>query len=211
MEMPVPRYRPVAIILHWAIAALLMFQLGLGWHMTSMPRSAVMFDAFQFHKSIGIAVLLLSLLRVAVRLALPRPAPVGGARWETLLASGVHGLLYFIMIGGPLTGWALVSTAPVAMATLLFHTVPLPHLPLGSGWHGGAQAGHWLLAWMGAGLICLHVAGALKHQLSMRSEEWVVPRMMPAHARSRWGGVARSGWAVGQFRAPVGGVSGRAG
>jgi cytochrome b561 len=82
MEMPVPRYRPVAIILHWAIAALLMFQLGLGWHMTSMPRSAVMFDAFQFHKSIGIAVLLLSLLRVAVRLALPRPAPVGGARWR---------------------------------------------------------------------------------------------------------------------------------
>lgn len=184
------RYCPIAIILHWAIAALLMFQLGLGWHMTDMPRSAVMFEAFQFHKSIGMAILLLSLLRVGVRVAVPRPAPVEGPRWQGVLASGVHGLLYVFMIGGPLTGWALVSTAPVAMATLLFHTVPLPHLPLGHGWHDGVEAGHSLLAWIGAGLIALHIAGALKHQLSARREEWVVPRMMPAHVRSQWGGVA---------------------
>lgn len=184
------RYRPVAIVLHWAIAALLVFQLGLGWHMSSMPRSAVMFEAFQFHKSIGMAILLLSLLRVAVRLAVPRPAPVEGPRWQGLLASGVHGLLYVFMIGGPLTGWALVSTAPVAMATLLFHTVPLPHLPIAHGWHDGIEAGHGLLGWLGAGLIVLHIAGALKHQLSARREEWVVPRMMPAHVRNMWGGVA---------------------
>ncbi|MBB3954262.1 YceI family protein [Novosphingobium sediminicola] len=180
-------YRPMAIILHWAIAALLIFQLGLGWHMTDMPRSAVMFAAFQFHKSIGMAILLLSVLRVAVRVASPRPAPVEGPRWQTLLASGVHGLLYLFMIGGPLTGWALVSTAPVAMATLLFHTVPLPHLPISHDWHDGIEAGHSLLAWLGAGLIVLHIGGALKHQLAARREEWVVPRMMPAHVRSVWG------------------------
>lgn len=183
------RYRPMAIILHWAIAALLLFQLGLGWHMADMPRSAVMFAAFQFHKSIGMAILLLSLLRVAVRVASPRPAPVEGPRWQTRLASGVHGLLYLFMIGGPLTGWALVSTASVAVPTLLFHTVPLPHLPISHGWHDGIEAGHSLLAWLGAGLIALHIGGALKHQLAARREEWVVPRMMPAHVRSVWGAV----------------------
>lgn len=198
------RYRPMAIILHWAIAALLMFQLGLGWHMADMPRSAVMFAAFQFHKSIGMAILLLSLLRVAVRVVSPRPAPVEGPRWQTLLASGVHGLLYLFMIGGPLTGWALVSTASVAVPTLLFHTIPLPHLPISHGWHDGIEAGHSLLAWLGAALIALHIGGALKHQLAARREEWVVPRMMPAHVRSVWGAVVLALGALGgSFALPL--------
>lgn len=198
------RYRPMAIILHWAIAALLVFQLGLGWHMADMPRSAVMFAAFQFHKSIGMAILLLSLLRVAVRVVLHRPAPVEGPRWQTLLASGVHGLLYLFMIGGPLTGWALVSTASVAVPTLLFHAIPLPHLPISHGWHDGIEAGHSLLAWLGAGLIALHIGGALKHQLAARREEWVVPRMMPAHVRSVWGAVVLALGALGvSFALPL--------
>jgi len=194
----------MAIILHWAIAALLMFQLGLGWHMADMPRSAVMFAAFQFHKSIGMAILLLSLLRVAVRVVSPRPAPVEGPRWQTLLASGVHGLLYLFMIGGPLTGWALVSTASVAVPTLLFYTIPLPHLPISHGWHDGIEAGHSLLAWLGAGLIALHIGGALKHQLAARREDWVVPRMMPAHGRSVWGAVVLALGALGvSFALPL--------
>jgi len=194
----------MAIILHWAIAALLMFQLGLGWHMADMPRSAVMFAAFQFHKSIGMAILLLSLLRVAVRVVSPRPAPVEGPRWQTLLASGVHGLLYLFMIGGPLTGWALVSTASVAVPTLLFYTIPLPHLPISHGWHDGIEAGHSLLAWLGAGLIALHIGGALKHQLAARREDWVVPRMMPAHVRSVWGAVVLALGALGvSFALPL--------
>lgn len=184
---PHQRYSPLAIGLHWAIAALLMFQLGLGWHMTSMPRSAPLFDAFQFHKSIGITVLVLSLVRVVVRILSPRPRPVDGPRWQRLLASGVHTLLYAFMIGAPLTGWALVSTAPVAIPTLLFHTVPLPYLPLDHHWHATTEAGHWLLAWAGAGLIALHIAGALKHQMSANREEWVIPRMMPT--KQVWGGV----------------------
>ena len=52
--MTVTRYARSAIALHWAIAILLLFQLGLGWHMTSMGKGAAMYAAFQFHKSIGI-------------------------------------------------------------------------------------------------------------------------------------------------------------
>lgn len=182
-------YRPLAMALHWALAVLLVFQLGLGWHMTSMPRSASMFDAFQFHKSIGISVLVLSLLRVLVRVVAPRPAPIDGPKWQGLLASGVHGLLYVFMIGAPLTGWIVVSTAPVAVATLLFHTLPLPHLPLGHGWYAGAHLGHGVLAWAGAGLIGLHIAGALKHQFSSDSRQWVIPRMLPSRVSHVWGAI----------------------
>jgi hypothetical protein len=188
-----------------------MFQLGLGWHMTSMPRSAVMFDAFQFHKSIGIAVLLLSLLRVAVRLALPRPAPVGGARWETLLASGVHGLLYFIMIGGPLTGWALVSTAPVAMATLLFIRCLCRICRLV--WLAWRGAGRALVAGMdGRGVDLSACCGGVEASIVDAERGMGCAAHDARTCPVQMGrGVARSGWAVGQFRAPVGGVSGRAG
>jgi cytochrome b561 len=176
---PVPHYRPLAIVLHWIIAALLVFQLALGWRMTSLPRSAVMFDAFQLHKSIGIMVLALSLLRVVVRVVMPRPAPVAGPRWQQVLAEAVHGLLYVFMIGAPITGWIVVSSAPVAIATLLFHTVPLPHLPVPHGWHDGAEGSHWALAWLGLALIGLHIAGALKHQFAANPDERVAGRMIP--------------------------------
>lgn len=176
------RYSPVAVALHWTLAALLSFQLGLGWHMSKMSRGAAMFDAFQFHKSIGIVILTLSLVRVVVRLRAPRPAPMEGPIWQKRLASGVHRLLYLFMIGGPLTGWAVVSTAPISIATLLFHTVPLPHLPLGHGWHVPAQTAHTLLALLGVALVALHVAGALRHQLGGKVAEFVLPRMLPAFA-----------------------------
>ena len=101
------RYSRIAMALHWAIAALLAFQLGLGWRMVDLGSAAAMYAPFQLHKSIGILVLALSLVRVMVRFVRPRPAAAGSGL-TGLLASGVHAGLYAFMIGGPLTGWALV-------------------------------------------------------------------------------------------------------
>ncbi len=179
------RYAASAIVLHWTIALLLAFQLGLGWHMTSMPRGGTMFAAFQFHKSVGIAILILSLARLAVRVFKPRPAPPAGGVLARTLAKAVHGGLYLVMIGAPLTGWALVSTARIAVPTRLFGVVPLPNLPLGERWHELAENNHGLLAWLAVILITLHLAGALRHHLLRPAGEHenVLARMIPLPER----------------------------
>lgn len=171
------RYSRIAIFLHWAIAALLAFQVSVGWALEDLGARG--FALYQLHKSIGMSILLLTLARVAVRYWKPRPTPVEGG-WQGALAKGVHGGLYLFMLGAPLTGWALVSTAKVKVPTLIFGTIPLPHLPLPMGTHELAENSHGLLAWIGIALFALHVAGALRHHFLMR--DGLLWRMMPVRS-----------------------------
>jgi len=177
------RYSAAAIVLHWTLALLLAFQLGLGWRLEDLPKGVAQFTAFQLHKSVGILILLLSLARLLVRFAKPRPPLAADKPAAMLLAKAVHGLLYVAMIGGPLAGWALVSTGKVRLQTMLFGTVPWPDLPLGPGWHEPAEVLHSVLAWLLAALIALHVAGALRHHWLRRD---YLGRMLPG-----------PGWSVG--------------
>lgn len=176
------RYSRTAKFLHWAIALALAFQLALGWRLEVMPKGLGLFSAYQLHKSVGITILLLTLIRIAVRFAHPRPALPDGPRWTQWLARGVHGLLYAFMIGAPLSGWAIVSTAKIKVPTLLFGTIPWPHLPIPTAWLDPAEAAHGLLAWLGLGLFILHVAGALRHQFV--KGEPLLARMVPYASRS---------------------------
>lgn len=178
---PPARYSSAAILLHWVLAALLLFQLSLGWRLERLA-NVPQFIAFQLHKSIGILILLLSLARLGIRLAVPRPAPVAASPALSFLASATHALLYVVMIAGPITGWIMVSTATVRVQTLLFDLVPWPHLPLGHGWHEPAEVAHAVIAWLFVALVVLHVAGALRHHM-LRDD--LLGRMMPRAVTSR--------------------------
>ena len=171
------RYSLTAIILHWAIAALIAFQISVGWALEDLGARG--FSLYQLHKSVGIMILALTLVRVAVRYWKPRPAKLEGG-WQGALASGVHLGLYAFMIAGPLTGWALVSTAKVKVPTLIFGAIPLPHLPLPASVHGLAEGSHGLIAWIGIALVALHVAGALRHHFLMR--DGLIWRMVPGRS-----------------------------
>ncbi|WP_188063412.1 cytochrome b/b6 domain-containing protein [Sphingobium sp. KCTC 72723] len=171
------RYSLTAIILHWAIAALIAFQISVGWALEGLGARG--FSLYQLHKSVGIMILALTLVRVAVRYWKPRPAKLEGG-WQGALASGVHLGLYAFMIAGPLTGWALVSTAKVKVPTLIFGAIPLPHLPLPASVHGLAKGSHGLIAWIGIALVALHVAGALRHHFLMR--DGLIWRMVPGRS-----------------------------
>jgi cytochrome b561/polyisoprenoid-binding protein YceI len=162
---PQARYSRGAIILHWLIALALGFQLALGF---AMPHDERGFALFQLHKSVGITILLLSLARLAWRLT-HRPPPAVESGLGGLLARVVHFLLYAFMIGAPLTGWALVSTDASKIPTLLYGTVPWPHLPLPAAIHEPMEETHEILAWTGLALIVLHLAGALRHQILLRN------------------------------------------
>lgn len=171
------RYSQAAIFLHWTIAALLAFQISVGSALEDLGARG--FALYQLHKTVGISILVLTLIRLAVRAWKPRPAPVEGG-WQGALAKAVHGGLYLFMLGAPLTGWALVSTARVKVPTLLFGIIPLPHLPLPTATHGLAEGAHGLLAWLGIALFILHVAGALRHHVLLG--DGLIWRMMPARS-----------------------------
>ncbi len=167
------RYGVGAIWLHWLLALIIAGQLGLGF---AMPPGAAGFAQYQLHKSIGIAILVLTLARVGWRLAHPAPRPLEQG-WQARLAGAVHVGLYAFMLLAPLTGWALVSTADVKVPTVLFGLVPLPHLPLSAALGEAWEEAHEILGFVGVALIGLHVAGALRHHFLLR--DGTLRRMAP--------------------------------
>lgn len=205
---PAIRYTAVAIALHWAIAAAIACNLALGWWMHGaievLDTQARAVTAFQLHKSLGLTILLLSLLRLAWRWTHPPPPlpPVMPA-WEKLAARATHWTFYALMIGIPLSGWLYVSTqwrgdAPLNIPTLWFGLFEVPHLfglnqiarELRQEYAYLTLYAHWLLAWSMGLLLVLHVAAALKHHFINR--DGVLAQMIPAlqdepvpHARGR--------------------------
>ncbi|WP_338240398.1 cytochrome b/b6 domain-containing protein [Aurantiacibacter hainanensis] len=157
------RYSKGAIVLHWLIALALAGEIALGF---AMPKDASGFAEYQLHKSIGITILALSLVRLGWRFTHARPPRLEGG-FAGFLASAVHVGFYVFMIAMPLTGWAMVSTDSLNVPTILFGVVELPHLPLADGWNDLAEESHEWLAWGGLALFVLHVAGALRHHFLM--------------------------------------------
>ena len=179
-------YSAVAIGFHWLIAALMLTNIGLAWYFGSLTYPDNV-PPIQLHKSIGITVLLLTLLRIGWRLGhRPPPLPDHMATWERWAARGTHYLFYFLMLGMPLSGWAMVSASPLIKVhpTVLYGVVPWPAFPYGhldtDTLHGIRKAmafTHEKLAWLAYATITLHVAAALKHHLIDRDD--VLTRMLP--------------------------------
>jgi cytochrome b561/polyisoprenoid-binding protein YceI len=187
------RYATVAILLHWLIALAIAAQVSLAWRFGD-DKTPLAFALLQLHKSIGISILVLSIVRLGWRLTNPPPPePPGLARWEIVLSQIVHWGFYVIMIGMPLTGWLMVSASKTQIPTVLFWTVPWPNVPGVDGLAPGAkhlahaigENGHGILAYGLYLLFVLHVAGALKHQL-FEARTPILPRMAPGAVPGRW-------------------------
>lgn len=186
------RYSNVAIVLHWLIAAGIVFQIVLAWRMDDL-KTPLGFALIQLHKSVGITILLLSLGRLGWRLANPPPREIGLNRWEATLSRITHLGFYGIMIGMPITGWIMVSASRINIPTLLYGVIPWPHVPglahlaepAKSAWRAVGHEGHEWLAYGAYLLLLLHVAGALKHQFFDR-ESPILARMAPGAQPGRW-------------------------
>lgn len=101
------RYTRVAIALHWAIAALIAYNLLSGLLRDVLPRGF-----FAFHISSGLTILALTLVRIGWRLTHKPPPLLPMRSWERRLAHGVHILLYAAMLFVPWTGWVMISANP---------------------------------------------------------------------------------------------------
>ncbi|HEX7712253.1 MAG TPA: cytochrome b/b6 domain-containing protein [Sphingomonadaceae bacterium] len=170
------RYSIVAIVLHWLIALALACELGLGF---ALPEAPAGFALWQLHKSIGIAILALTILRIGWRLLHKPPASIETGV-AALLARAAHLAFYALLLLAPLTGWAIVSTSPTKIPTILFGLVPFPNLPLAGTLNAPAEQVHEVLAWLALGLIALHIAGVVRHDLLLRHRS--LPRMSPGGA-----------------------------
>ncbi len=177
-------YNAVAKTLHWLIACGIIGMLALGWIMTSMPNAPLKFSLFQWHKSIGITIMLLAVFRLVWRLMHKTvPLPPGMPRWEIIAAKTTHVVFYVLIIGMPLTGWIMVSASPLNLPTILYGIIPWPHLPVLPTLDNKREIGHFfggmhgLLAYLIAGLLVLHVGAALKHHFINRDD--VLIRMAP--------------------------------
>lgn len=175
------RYDPVAMTLHWVIALSIIIMIPLGLYMDDLPVN-VKFDAYIFHKSLGITILGLSLLRLVWRLLNPPPElPAHMNALEKLAARVSHWLFYFLMIAMPLTGWLMVS-ASKKFPTVYFWVGEVPFLPLPEAYSGKDAAHlfntyHEYLAYGALILLVLHVGAALKHHFIDR--DTVLVRMLP--------------------------------
>jgi cytochrome b561 len=108
-ELSRERYTRVAIVLHWAIAAFVAFNLCTGYFLKSWP-FPFRITANMLHASSGLTVLALTVLRVVWRLLhAPPPYPAGMKPWERHASTFAHFLLYAAMVLMPLTGWGLLS------------------------------------------------------------------------------------------------------
>jgi len=111
-SVPHDRYTRVAIVLHWAIAAFIVFNLCTGFLMDGLPE-AIRFIGLMLHISSGLTVLALTVARVVWRLLNhPPPYPAGMKPWERHTAHFAHFLLYAAMVLMPITGWAILSAHP---------------------------------------------------------------------------------------------------
>jgi cytochrome b561 len=140
------------------------------------------FKIYQWHKSFGIVVLVLSAFRLVWRLThKPPELPDGMKRWEIVFAKMTHIGFYVLMIGVPLLGWAMISASRLPIENELFYLIPLPDLP-GITASEATEDRLKLLHEIGAKLILLlfvlHVAGALKHHFV--EKDGTLARMIPA-------------------------------
>lgn len=186
----VQRYGDVAVIFHWLIAILILGLLAIGKYMVGLAENdPVRFELTQWHKSFGIAVLVLSVLRLLWRFThRPPPEPASIPHWQQKIASVAHLLLYALMFILPVTGWIMVSASPLNIDTILFNVVPLPHLPPFSTMEGRedvAMAFHQYHELAGMALIAIllaHIGAALKHHFV--DKDVVLVRMLPDWASS---------------------------
>jgi cytochrome b561 len=156
--------------MHWISAALVIGTLGLGTYMVQfVDDPAARFDLTQTHKSIGITVLALTMLRLCLRILTTAPSAEPIAPPIQLAATATHLGLYVLLVLLPLSGFLMAATTPVRVPTRVFGLLDLPY-PLAPDLQifRVFRAVHVAAAIVLAGLVVLHVAAALVHALCWR-------------------------------------------
>lgn len=171
------RWGSVTQFLHWSVAALILALIALGWIIRVTPLSPFKITLFDWHKSLGMLVLALVLIRLGWR-AGNHPPPLAGvfSHAEAILARGAHAALYLLILAVPLSGWLINSASGIPFR--IFSILQLPAIaPVSAGLEHDFESLHLATSWALAVMIVGHVGAALYHHLLLHDR--VLRRMLP--------------------------------
>jgi cytochrome b561 len=175
----VESYGAVAVALHWILAALIVVAFCIGLSMTDLALSPRRLRLYNWHKWLGVAVLLLSAARLLWRAAghPPPPLPARTPAWQRQAYRAAHVAFYALFFVVPLLGWAYTSA--VGVPVVWFGVVPLPDFVARDKLLGEEllKPLHAAASYLLAALVAVHVGAALKHEYVDRDR--LLVRMWP--------------------------------
>jgi cytochrome b561 len=178
-RLPGDRYTRTAIQLHWLVAGLIACAFSVGWFMMPLPVSPLRLELVNWHKWIGISVLLLAVLRILWRLRHSAPELLPMPRWQRQLAHGLHGMLYVLLFAMPISGW--LSSNAAGYPVVYFGVVRLPTLVgKDKGLSQALHEVHHLIGWLLLLSFGLHLLAVVKHHFIDRDA--TLSRMLSAQA-----------------------------
>jgi cytochrome b561 len=179
-SLPPVAYPPVSKLLHWLVAICVLTTAPVAIAMGRVSPGPLQNNLYNFHKSLGVLILVLMLLRLLNRLSVGAPAPEPGIEpWQRAVSSAVHGMLYLLLLAMPIVGYVANSAMGEAGTPTpffgLFELPPIvaPNEPL-------SERLFMLHRWVGylvIALVLMHVSAALYHYF-IRGDG-VLLRMLP--------------------------------
>lgn len=172
------RYTRVAMALHWLIAALLAAQIGFGWFLGTVPRGSPLRGFYvNMHKSTGLVLALLILVRIAWRLTHdPPPLPAFMPAWKRIVARWSHVTLYVCMLGMPVSGYIASNFSKHGVK--FFNAILLPPWGVDNPRiYTIFNTTHVVLSYVFVALIVVHILAAIQHATH---RDGVLQRMVPA-------------------------------
>ena len=171
------RYDPLAQLLHWVVAVLIVVQFVLAERAEELPTGLDKLAVLAQHKSFGITILALAIVRLAWRfVSPPPPLPAGMRPLQRVAAQVSHGAMYFLLFAIPIAGWAMSSAANYPVSW--FGLVQLPDFVAPSeALHEALEEAHEAMGQVLFVLALLHVAAACKHHFF--DKDGLLWRMVP--------------------------------
>lgn len=167
-------------VLHWVMALMVLALIPIGLWMASRAEADIWGDLtdtlFSWHKAIGFSVLLLMILRIAVKIRLKSPPyPDHIPRNLQIAAKSLHHLIYILLVVTPLFGWAGVTAYPALVTLGGYHLPGMPFVPEDKELAATLFYIHGWLAITLSVLIAGHIAAAFRHMLR---KDGIVRRMI---------------------------------
>lgn len=177
MHKIVKSYSGVSKFFHWIIALIVILMLSGSFFLGSLP-APLKSQAFMFHKSFGITVLILMVLRLLwLAYAGKPPLPVTVPLWQKFFAHLVQYSLYFFLLLMPICGWLMSVAANKPPVFFGMFSLSLPWITPSKALAEFFELCHNTIAWILIALIILHICGAIKEHFI--DKDGVLLRMLP--------------------------------
>ena len=170
------RYGSLSRFFHWAIALIIIPMLAFGPFMDDLPK-AYKPTVYFMHKSFGLTVLLLVMLRLVWTLTNKAPAlPTSIPAWQAYMAKLGHWFLYLLMLAMPITGLLMSVAANRLPSFFGLFTVTVPGVPISKPLAKLMNTSHGIIGWTLVAIISLHIIAALRHHYVLKDD--VLKRML---------------------------------